>query len=159
LFGRRGPDKASLATDALLAAGEAGRTSASDNPLADLTAELAEFQRGVSLPGRLSLVGTMVQDATDPDARARYQARAIVPRRARIRAILERAQQLALIDAAVRAPCRALRSQLAIGRFRTRSRISPLGTSGPSHNLITNSRGASPRSPASGLRSPGAAAV
>jgi hypothetical protein len=42
----------------------------------------------------------MLQDATDPAARARYQARVIAPRRARIRAILERAQQLALIDAA-----------------------------------------------------------
>jgi AcrR family transcriptional regulator len=97
---RRWPDKPSLAADALLASGEAGPTSASDNPLADLTAELADFQRGVSLPGRLSLVGTMLQDATDPAARARYQARIIAPRRARIRAILERAQQLALIDAA-----------------------------------------------------------
>ena len=41
----------------------------------------------------------MLQDATAPEARARYQARVIAPRRARIRAILEHAGQLGLIDA------------------------------------------------------------
>jgi AcrR family transcriptional regulator len=97
---RRWPDKASLAADALLAAAaEARQEAASSSPLADLTAELADFRRGVSLPGRLSLVGTMLQDATAPEARARYQARVIAPRRARIRAILERARQLEMIDA------------------------------------------------------------
>ncbi|HEY4462443.1 MAG TPA: TetR/AcrR family transcriptional regulator [Streptosporangiaceae bacterium] len=96
---RRWPDKASLAADALLAAAAAGPEAESLDPLADLTAELTDFQRGVSLPGRLSLVGTMLQDATAAGARARYQARVIAPRRARIRASLERAQQLGLIDA------------------------------------------------------------
>jgi AcrR family transcriptional regulator len=95
---RRWPDKASLAADALLAAAEAHPEAASASPLDDLSAELADFQRGVSLPGRLSLVGTMLQDATAPEARARYQARVIAPRRARIRAILERASKLAMID-------------------------------------------------------------
>jgi AcrR family transcriptional regulator len=96
---RRWPDKASLAADALLAAAaEAHLEAASSSPLADLTAELADFQRGVSLPGRLSLVGTMLQDATAPEARARYQARVIAPRRSRVRAILERARQLEMID-------------------------------------------------------------
>jgi AcrR family transcriptional regulator len=95
---RRWPDKASLAADALLAAAAAGPASATADPLADLIAELSDFERGVSLPGRLSLVGTMLQDATAAEARARYQARVIAPRRARIWAILERAQQLALID-------------------------------------------------------------
>jgi AcrR family transcriptional regulator len=99
---RRWPDKASLAADALLAAAEAraeARAEHESDPLADLTAELADFQRGVCLPGRLSLVGTMLQDGTAPAARARYQARVIAPRRARIRAILERARQRGMIDA------------------------------------------------------------
>ena len=96
---RRWPDKASLAADALLAAAETHPAAVSASPLADLGAELTDFQRGVSLPGRLSLVGTMLQDATAPEARARYQARVIAPRRARIRAILEHASQLGLIDA------------------------------------------------------------
>jgi AcrR family transcriptional regulator len=95
---RRWPDKASLAADALLAAASGRSGVDSADPHADLAAELADFQRGVSLPGRLSLVGTMLQEATAPEARARYQARVIAPRRARILAILERAQRLGLID-------------------------------------------------------------
>jgi AcrR family transcriptional regulator len=96
---RRWPDKASLAADALLAVAEPDPEAVSASPLADLGAELADFQRAVSRPGRLSLVGTMLQDATAPEARARYQARVIAPRRARIRAILERARQLRMIEA------------------------------------------------------------
>jgi len=95
---RRWPDKSSLASDALLAAAATGPENNSASPLEDLVAELTDFQRGVSLPGRLSLVGTMLQDATATEARARYQAKVIAPRRARIRAILERAQHLNLID-------------------------------------------------------------
>jgi len=96
---RRWPDKASLAADALEAAADAGPEAATGDPLADLAAELADFQRGVSRPGRLSLAGTMLQDSAAPGARERYQAQVIAPRRARIRAILERAQRLGLIDA------------------------------------------------------------
>jgi AcrR family transcriptional regulator len=95
---RRWPDKASLAADALQAAADAEPQSASDDPLADLVAELADFQRGVSRPGRLSLVGAMLQEGTAPEARKRYQAQVIAPRRQRIRAILERAQRSGLID-------------------------------------------------------------
>jgi len=96
---RRWPDKASLAADALKAAADAGPEAATGNPLADLAAELAHFQRGVSRPGRLSLAGTMLQDSTAAQARQRYQAQVIAPRRARLRAILERAQRHGLIDA------------------------------------------------------------
>jgi AcrR family transcriptional regulator len=95
---RRWPDKASLAADALVAA-EARQEADTSDPLADLTAELTDFQRAVSKPGRLSLVGTMLQDATAPEARARYQTRIVAPRRARIAAILERARELSMIDA------------------------------------------------------------
>jgi AcrR family transcriptional regulator len=95
---RRWPTKASLAADALKAAADAGPEAASADPLADLAAELADFQRGVSGAGRLSLVGTMLQDSTAPEARERYQAQIIAPRRRRLRAVLERAQQLRLID-------------------------------------------------------------
>ena len=61
-------------------------------------AELANFQRGVSRPGRLSLAGTMLQDSVEADVRARYQAQIVAPRRRRLRVILERAQRLGLID-------------------------------------------------------------
>jgi len=68
---RRWPDKASLAAAALQAAADAGPEPTTADPLADLAAELADFQRGVSRPGRLSLVGTMLQDGTAPEARKR----------------------------------------------------------------------------------------
>src|ERR1700730_9937333 len=91
---RRWPTKASLAAAAVQAAADAEPEVSSQDPLADLVAELADFQRGVSRPGRLSLVGTMLQDSTAPELLARYRAQGIAPRRGRILAILQRAQQL-----------------------------------------------------------------
>lgn len=70
----------------------------SEDPLADLVAELSDFQRGVSRPGRLSLVGTMLQDSTAPEPLTRYRSAVVAPRRRRILAILKRAQELGLID-------------------------------------------------------------
>ncbi len=96
---RRWPGKAELGVAALAAVADGRAQPESADPFADLVAELDDFQRGVSQPGRLSLVGTMLQDSVDPDVRARYRARVIAPRRARIRLILERAQRLGLIDA------------------------------------------------------------
>ncbi|MBS2539916.1 TetR/AcrR family transcriptional regulator C-terminal ligand-binding domain-containing protein, partial [Catenulispora sp. NF23] len=68
------------------------------DPFTALVAELTDFQRGVSRPGRLSLVGTMLQENTDPQVQQRYQARVIHPRRHRITAILQAAQALGQID-------------------------------------------------------------
>jgi AcrR family transcriptional regulator len=95
---RRWPTKASLASAALHGTADLGPAPASGDPLADLAAELADFQRGVSRPGRLSLAGTMLQDSTEPELLTRYRARVVAPRRSRIRAILHRARQLGLID-------------------------------------------------------------
>jgi len=68
------------------------------DPFADLVAELEDFRHGVSRAGRLSLVGTMLQSTTAPDAAARYRTRVVAPRRARLRAILERAATEGAID-------------------------------------------------------------
>ncbi|GAB3798345.1 TetR/AcrR family transcriptional regulator [Humibacter antri] len=95
---RRWPNKPDLAADALIAAASAGPEAHSADPLADLLAELADFRRGVSLPGRLSLVGTMLQEATAVEARNRYQEKVVAPRRARILVILQRAAELGLTD-------------------------------------------------------------
>ncbi|HWG24535.1 TetR/AcrR family transcriptional regulator [Actinospica sp.] len=95
---RRWPTKAALAAAALEMSADAGPAASSRDPLADLAAELSDFQRGVSRPGRLSLVGTMLQDSTAPALRARYQAQIIAPRRARLLGILRRAGTLGLID-------------------------------------------------------------
>ena len=69
------------------------------DPFRDLVAELTDFRRGVSMPGRLSLVGTMLQATTEPNARESYRARVIAPRRARLRSILERAISQGDLDA------------------------------------------------------------
>ena len=95
---RRWPGKAELAAAAMTDVADRSNANETDDPFADLVAELADFRRGVSRPGRLSLVGTMLQDSVDPDVRARYQARVIAPRRQRLRDILERAQERELID-------------------------------------------------------------
>ncbi|KAA2255942.1 TetR/AcrR family transcriptional regulator [Solihabitans fulvus] len=97
---RRWPDKAALAAAVVAAIEDGGpRPARDDEPYAALVAELADFQRGVSGPGRLSLVGTMLQDTTAPDVLARYRARVIAPRRARLLDILSSARELGLIDA------------------------------------------------------------
>lgn len=95
---RRWPTKESLAAAALHAAVDAEPDGPTEAPLADLAAELANFQRGVSRSGRLSLVGAMLQDNTAPEVLAGYRAQVVAPRRVRIHAILERAQRLGLID-------------------------------------------------------------
>jgi AcrR family transcriptional regulator len=68
------------------------------DPFGDLVAELADFAAGVSGPGRLKLVGTMLQDTTDRSVQERYRAHVVAPRRRRIRSILEQAVALELID-------------------------------------------------------------
>jgi AcrR family transcriptional regulator len=83
--------------------GDAGSGESSDGlfegPFAALVAELADFRRGVSRPGRLSLVGTMLQETTDPAVAARYRARVIAPRRRRLLAVLREAQRSGLLAA------------------------------------------------------------
>ena len=97
---RRWADKAELACDAVAAISDGpGAAAAAQDPFAALVAELADFQRGVSGPGRLSLVGTMLQETTDPVVLERYRAKMIRPRRQRLAAVLKAAQQLGMIDA------------------------------------------------------------
>jgi AcrR family transcriptional regulator len=96
---RRWPSKSTLASAALQYATDDAAAECSSDPYADLVAELANFQSGVSRPGRLSLVGTMLQDNTDPALRARYRERVVKPRRQRLRAIFDRAREQGLIDA------------------------------------------------------------
>jgi len=103
---RRWPSKAALADAAVAAmedvgvpAGARSGAAPADDPFRALVLELEDFQRGVSRPGRLSLAGTMLQETTEPDVRSRYRAKVVAPRRQRVRAILERAADLGLIDA------------------------------------------------------------
>jgi AcrR family transcriptional regulator len=102
---RRWPGKAELADAAVASVEEAvpepdvqPDAPAMADPFAALVAELTDFQRKVSRPGRLSLVGTMLQENTEPQVRERYQARVIRPRRRRITSIFEAGQSLGLLD-------------------------------------------------------------
>jgi hypothetical protein len=79
--------------------GDGPTAATTADPFTDLVTELADFQRGISRSGRMSLVGSMLQDSADTEALARYRARIVLPRRRRLRAILERARHLQLIDA------------------------------------------------------------
>ena len=88
---RRWPGKAELATAAIAALSTADTREATDDPYADPVAELAAFRTGVTRPDGLSLVGTMLQRGTDPKLLRLYRERLVIPRRTRLRAILERA--------------------------------------------------------------------
>ncbi|MER6943723.1 TetR/AcrR family transcriptional regulator [Nonomuraea sp. NPDC000554] len=96
---RRWPGKAELAAAAVATMEEHGQDAATGDPFADLVAELVHFQKAVTRPGRMSLVGTMLQETTTPDVLARYRARVIAPRRRRLHAILDTARRMGLIDA------------------------------------------------------------
>lgn len=96
---RRWPDKATLVDAIVSEMSDATSAVSSNDPFIDLVAELSDFQHGVSQEGRLSLVGTMLQDTTSPAVRAKYQAQVIAPRRERIRIILQRAIDLGLLNA------------------------------------------------------------
>jgi AcrR family transcriptional regulator len=94
---RRWPGKAELATAAIASLSEADTRGITDDPYADLVAELGAFRRGVTRPDGLSLVGTMLQRGTDPELQRLYRERIVFPRRARLRAILERAVTRGLV--------------------------------------------------------------
>lgn len=96
---RRWRNKAELAAAAVAAIDESEPGPAPDSPFEDLVAELTRFQLAVSRPGRMSLVGSMLQETTDPLVLGRYRARVIAPRRRRLHAILHAAQERGLIDA------------------------------------------------------------
>ena len=89
---RRWPTKQALAESTVASIATTDRPPATGtDPYADLVAELEDFRHGVSRPGRLSLVGAMLQNTNDPGVRERYRERVVAPRRRRLRTILQRA--------------------------------------------------------------------
>ena len=95
---RRWPSKADLATAAIAGMARAAQRPDTDDPYADLVEELTAFHRGVSRPNGVSMVGSMLQDATDAELRGLYRARIVAPRRARLRHILRRAVDAGLLE-------------------------------------------------------------
>jgi AcrR family transcriptional regulator len=96
---RRWPTKADLATAAIAAMSAAADRLPTDDPFADLVEELEAYRRGISRPDGVSMVGTMLLRSTDPALVALYRERIVSPRRARLRAILERGRAAGLLDA------------------------------------------------------------
>ena len=96
---RRWPTKADLATAAISAMARASELPLTEDPYADLVAELTAFRRGITRPDGLSMVGTMLAGSTDTDLVALYRQRVVAPRRQRLRSILERAMAKGLLDA------------------------------------------------------------
>jgi len=88
---RRWPGKAELTTAAVSALAERDQALLSGDPFEDLVRELEAFQRGVTRPDGLSLVGTMLQRSTDPQLLRLYRERVVAPRRRRLRRLLEHA--------------------------------------------------------------------
>lgn len=95
---RRWPSKADLATAAIASLSRADERPDTDDPLADLVVELTAYREGVSRPNGISMVGSMLQDATDPDLKALFRERIVAPRRARLGHILQRGIELGLLD-------------------------------------------------------------
>lgn len=106
---RRWATKADLATAAIAGLAEAEPRPDTGDPYADLVAELTAFHLGVTRPNGVSMVGSMLQDATDPELKALYRERIVTPRRTRLRRILRRGVEAGLLapdadlDAAVAA--------------------------------------------------------
>jgi AcrR family transcriptional regulator len=95
---RRWATKSELAAAAMTTFADPPAPAATADPFTDLVAELVDFRRGVSKPGRLSLVGSMLQTSADLEAVTGYRQRIVAPRRQRLRAIFELARRLHLID-------------------------------------------------------------
>lgn len=94
---RRWSSKGDLATAAIASMSQLEKRPDTDDPFADLVAELAAFRSGVTRRNGISLVGTMLQDSVDPDLVRLFRKRLVVPRRRRLRHILDRGIELGLL--------------------------------------------------------------
>jgi AcrR family transcriptional regulator len=96
---RRWPTKQALAAAAISSLAETPRAPGVSHPFVARVAELHDFRRAIQRPGRLALVGTMLQPTTGAELAERYHEQIVRPRRHRLRATLERAAEAGLIHA------------------------------------------------------------
>ena len=87
---RRWPTKLSLAVAAVADLAEIDHPAPTDDPFEDLVAELEHFRHCITDASALALAGVMLQDGVDPEFQRQYREHLVKPRRARIRACLER---------------------------------------------------------------------
>lgn len=95
---RRWSSKAELATAAIAAIARSTERTPTGDPFTDLVHELDAFRQGISRPDGISMVGTMLVEATDPDLVQLYRQRVVAPRRERLRVILDRARADGALD-------------------------------------------------------------
>ena len=80
---RRWPTRLELAVAAVANLAEIAPPLPTDDPLADLTAELTHFRHCITDAGALALAGVMLQDGVDPELQRHYRDHLVRPRRAR----------------------------------------------------------------------------
>ena len=96
---RRWPTRLELAVAAVANLAEIAPPVPTDDPLADLIAELTHFRHCITDAGALALAGVMLQDGVDPELLRHYRDHLVKPRRARLRACLERGIASGLLTA------------------------------------------------------------
>lgn len=87
---RRWPTKLELAVAAVADLAEMDPPPLSQNPFRDLVAELEHFRHCIMEASALALAGVMLQEEVDGAFKRKYRDHLVKPRRARIRACLER---------------------------------------------------------------------
>ena len=90
---RRFPGKAQLATAALAFLREQRPQQVSADPRADLIEELRRFRSGVERPHGMAMLGTVLAEESHvPELLEHFRRDVVLPRRDRLRGILERAR-------------------------------------------------------------------
>lgn len=87
---RRWPTKLDLALAAVADLAEVAPPVPTDDPFEDLVAELEHFRHCITDPSARALSGVVLQEDVPPDFTRVYRERLVKPRRARIRACIDR---------------------------------------------------------------------
>jgi AcrR family transcriptional regulator len=96
---RRFPGKAQLATAALAFLREQRPQQVSADPRADLIEELRRFRSGIERPHGMAMLGTVLAEESHvPELLEHFRRDVVLPRRDRLRGILERTQLRQGID-------------------------------------------------------------
>lgn len=95
---RRWPDKESLVVDAIIRLAQVELPEPTGEPFTDLVGELEHFRHCITMAASLPVAGLMLGDGIDDQVRTHYRNAVVAPRRARIRACLQAAQDAGLFD-------------------------------------------------------------
>lgn len=96
---RRWPDKVSLVVDAIVRLAQVDPPATGTSPFDDLVAELEHFRHCITQAAALPIAGLMLGDDVNEALRDKYRDLVVAPRRARIRACLQRGVDDGSLDA------------------------------------------------------------